>query len=400
MNWILHRKRLQALYGWLISAVVHLAALILFALLLRPLAGDLFRTIEVQASWEPPGEEIVWFASTAMPTVSDGSFHPGVFTSADPTYSFSIDNPVSTLARGPGGPGSETKNADLSSGKGGPQGTASFFGTQASGHRFVYVLDVSTSMNARGGKRLERAALELLRSIDELYEDQSFYVIVFAGQTRFMFESSGMSSALIPATLENKKRLRAWLRTISQMPGTDPREALQFGLSLHPDCLFLLSDGEFNYSSRRTRLFRLEDATAHELVARVNSMNIPVHTVAFEDQASEPAMSQLASMTHGIHRFVPAPEEPEGSGGVGSRSLNRIVARYLFRAERSGEVAASAEIAERRAAFWLSRGKEYELLNEQAMAAECYRRITREFPLTTAAKAAEQSLAQLLPHTK
>jgi Mg-chelatase subunit ChlD len=49
----------------------------------------------------------------------------------------------------------------------------SFFGTQAEGDNLVYVLDVSGSMGEEGGRRLKRAMSELLRSIEQLTEDQS-----------------------------------------------------------------------------------------------------------------------------------------------------------------------------------------------------------------------------------
>ena len=47
----------------------------------------------------------------------------------------------------------------------------SFFGIEAGGHEFVYVLDVSGSMQ---GRRFDRASEELLRSVEQLGPHQRF----------------------------------------------------------------------------------------------------------------------------------------------------------------------------------------------------------------------------------
>lgn len=132
----------------------------------------------------------------------------------------------------------------------GPQ--AEYFGTIADGDRFVYVLDVSDSMNRRSGgtsrpsSRFEGASAELLRSIGQLTEDQWFYVILFSHQTRRMFDDNSVVPQMVPATPDNKARLRRWLASVKAGGGTDPRQALRLALELKPSAVFLLSDGEFN----------------------------------------------------------------------------------------------------------------------------------------------------------
>jgi hypothetical protein len=59
-----------------------------------------------------------------------------------------------------------------------------FFGTEARGDRFVFVVDNSSSMK---GGRLEMAVAELRRTIDALSPRQSFYVIFVSDQTYPMF---------------------------------------------------------------------------------------------------------------------------------------------------------------------------------------------------------------------
>ena len=47
------------------------------------------------------------------------------------------------------------------------------------------------------------------------------------------------------ADLQAKNQLLAWLRLIEPDGGTDPRPAMKQAISLKPDAVFLLSDGEF-----------------------------------------------------------------------------------------------------------------------------------------------------------
>jgi hypothetical protein len=200
-------------------------------------------------------------------------------------------------------------------------------------------------MNASNGRRLERAALELLRSIDELYPDQEFFVIVFGYEARLMFGNS-LSPRTIPATLQNKQRLRDWLSGIKTISGTDPRDALRAGLAMQPSALFLLSDGEFNSTGRPTRLFGLTTESVEQVVETANTARTPVHTIAFEDQSAEPVMRKLAESTSGIHHFVPAPDRYVRIPDVKSRTvLRRAAESYRFRGERLPEPDDSPPVA-------------------------------------------------------
>ena len=69
-----------------------------------------------------------------------------------------------------------------------------------------------------------------------------------------------------PADSQNKGQLVSWLRMIEPDGGTDPRSALRQALSLRPEAVFLLSDGEFPKGTAET-------------VARINPQKIPIHCV-------------------------------------------------------------------------------------------------------------------------
>jgi hypothetical protein len=136
----------------------------------------------------------------------------------------------------------------------------SFFGLRARGQFFVFVVDQSGSMI--DDDRLTRAKIELLRSVFALQPPQRFEVIFYNEQATPM--PGGPEPR--PADLKNKNLLTAWLHLIGPDGGTDPRSAVAQALSLRPDAVFLLSDGEF-----------LEGTV--ERVAKLNPRKIPIHCV-------------------------------------------------------------------------------------------------------------------------
>src|SRR4051794_39032917 len=81
-----------------------------------------------------------------------------------------------------------------------------FFGTEARGNRFVFVVDNSSSMKSG---RFEMAEAELIKTVNGLTPRQSFYVIFVSDQTYPMFYPQ-REPDLVPATPANKKRLADW----------------------------------------------------------------------------------------------------------------------------------------------------------------------------------------------
>ena len=203
-------------------------------------------------------------------------------------------------------------------GSDGSAGGSEYFGTVAYGNRFVYILDKSISMNDNNAgqpapdSRFARARYELLRSIDKLAPYQSFYVILFSTTTRRMFDDESLAPVTIPATVENKQRLREWLEAAHVGGGTDPREALFLAVSIAPDAIFFLSDGDFNRVSGRKkhRLFA-GDPEAEDLVRRINRTYTPIHTFAYEDPSSKRRMENLAQLSGGEYKYIP-PRDQDG----------------------------------------------------------------------------------------
>lgn len=140
-----------------------------------------------------------------------------------------------------------------------PWRQTSFYGVRAEGKVFIFVVDCSGSMAAQG--RLERAKIEIRRSVLAMRHPQKFHVIFYDDQPRPM--PAGIPQA---ADSVGKDRLLGWLRMIEPDGGTDPRGAMTQALSMKPDGIFLLSDGEF------------PDGTA-ESIARANKARIPIHCI-------------------------------------------------------------------------------------------------------------------------
>lgn len=169
------------------------------------------------------------------------------------------------------------------------KGKASFFGVEAKGYKFVYVVDASGSMF---GRRFSKAHAELVASLMALDEHQSFYVIFF-NSTDYPQYYPLPEATLAPVSPKNLQKVIEWMGTgVTPFGETIPNSAISRALSLQPDAIFLLSDGEFSES-------------AAYVVRQENYRNVPIHTIAFESELGAFSLSQIARMTRGTYRFVP-----------------------------------------------------------------------------------------------
>jgi hypothetical protein len=166
-----------------------------------------------------------------------------------------------------------------------PWQQASFFGIRAKGQLFIYVVDCSGSMIDED--RLVRAKTELRRSVLRLQPPQSFKVIFYNDEILAMPGDLPRS-----ADWDSKSQMIQWLRLIEPDGETDPRGALGLALSLRPDAIFLLSDGEF------------PDGTA-EAVARKNKKKIPIHCVDLSGGEGGDHLKQIARESGGQYRSRP-----------------------------------------------------------------------------------------------
>ncbi len=276
--------------SWLSSIVVHVAGLLLLVLILAPadFGGTGLESFTITLRDEVRTDEIAMLETIQV----DADL---ASTLDDSSSSRSNSLRVQLVgSQGEAFTGKATRGT-LGSASG------SFFGIEAGGHQFVYVLDMSGSMK---GRRFDRATAELVRSVEQLGPHQSFYVLLFSSGTTQMFGSSEFLPKPIVATEENKARLADWLLTAFEGGGTDPREALRIAMTMNPSAIFMLSDGQFN-GRKNQKMEKLlgGNADAFSIVAAASAQT-PIHAIAFEDKSSRENMKRLAEMTRGEYRFV------------------------------------------------------------------------------------------------
>jgi len=169
------------------------------------------------------------------------------------------------------------------SGAGGGIGGANFFGLEAWGGKFVYVVDRSGSMK---GAPLKRAKAEMVRSIKSLNKRIEFFVIFYS--KGFM---SMPAKSLVEATDENKAKYIQWISDVTADGTTEPTGAMKKALGLKPDAIWLLSDGKFNDS--------ISDDIRNTNVDRVR-----IHTIAFFSREGEDVLKRIAAGSKGRYKFV------------------------------------------------------------------------------------------------
>ncbi|MEL7336016.1 MAG: hypothetical protein AAFN70_07425, partial [Planctomycetota bacterium] len=181
----------------------------------------------------------------------------------------------------------------------GEKSDVEFFGAHAYGTKFVFILDASTSMLARGGRRLERAQQKLLESVADLGEDKQYCVLLF-NDTMFHMPSQ-RSPNYVTSNGESLVEIRQWFYDPPLRPATDPRKALLAAGKLKPDAVFLLSDGDFNNGSMDGPMNVMN-------IVRRYMGGVPIHTIAYENQACLTNMKQIGKLTGGTVTFVSANE--------------------------------------------------------------------------------------------
>lgn len=162
--------------------------------------------------------------------------------------------------------------------------SASFFGIEAGGKSFVFVVDLSGSM---AGHRFRFAKAELRRSLEKLASDQRYY-IVFFNTVAFPMPAAN----LLNATTQNRAKTARWISQMQTGGFTNPWPALQVAMELEPDAIFFLTDGEFDPMV----VERIEPASTSD--------STPIHTIAFQSRDGEELLKAIARKTRGTYRFV------------------------------------------------------------------------------------------------
>ncbi len=184
-------------------------------------------------------------------------------------------------------------------GRAGGSGT-SFMGIETKAQRICYILDFSGSMYSADrpkSPKIMHMLLELKRSVTQLPDDHSFYVIFFDDDDLPMGPTS-----MVRATSGNRAQWFKWSDDAVFGPdsggGTDPSGALNYALeNLKPDAIYLLTDGGFD-TGRSLEVINLHNADRH----------CQINTVGFHDRSNEAGMQQIAKENRGEYKYIPPPQ--------------------------------------------------------------------------------------------
>jgi len=171
-------------------------------------------------------------------------------------------------------------------------GAASFFGVEARGTRFAYIVDVSGSMGVAG--KLDLLRQELIRSLDALLESAEFFVVLYNRDASPL----GGRDRWIEADPAGKRWARNALAKIDSAGGTNPMPGFEivFARRPRPDAIYFMTDGEF------------DKEIAAEIIRLNSKVRIPIHCITFVSRKSEELMRRIASHSDGSYTHV------EGAG--------------------------------------------------------------------------------------
>lgn len=297
----LERITLAGLAG---SAVVHLLIVLVAALVtVRYSLGDVggsggqgveFAVLDESALAEDTGLALAPERAAVETSVADSPV-PLDLLAATSGQQRSIDDLSESIAPAldPGGGGlaaldAQTGSAGAGSGQGG-----SFFGLEAKGRRFAYIVDVSGSMNQRvtqSRTRWDQTRAELTRSIRALEPDAEFHVQLFSSDSASLFGVRVWSRA----NAVNKRLAADGLLTVDPDGGTEPLGGFEtvFALDPRPDAIYFMSDGE------------VRDAEAFAAaVGRMNGRDrVTIHCVLVGDAGGGDALRRVEQMMQAIAR--------------------------------------------------------------------------------------------------
>jgi len=296
------RRRHDVPVAWLVSVALHTAILAVVVLVTwsgsgAPRTSGPERSVRVVLPEDKPGIESPRAAPTpletlagelAVPRLEDSLQVEPIGDVSESSRSPSKVERVIGIDVGGGGEmpaGKKGDWTDFGAGGGGAGGKgASFFGLEAHGRKFVFVVDRSGSM---AGAKLERAKAELIRSVRALERGSTFYTLFFNTAHKAM-----PARDLVRATEGNKRKHFAWVSDIHAGGSTDPTSAMKLALSLKPDVIWLLSDGIFH-------------AQAAVVIKGANPrQKVQIHTIAFYSREGEVVLRRIAEENRGRYRFV------------------------------------------------------------------------------------------------
>ncbi len=303
----LAKGRLRSVPSWVVSLVVHGIALLILGIITIQTLDD-SKVFSIQAS--SAESETVVFEAIAEDQPQELEAEP--IDSANPSPAFESlatlttpslsDNPQLAVEAIPASVrGSSTAEMLTSPKSSGARGaSAQFFGAEAAGNTFCFVVDSSGSMRKDGA--FDAAKRELLRSISALKPTQRFYIYFFSDKVESLRLGNREPEKFpVYATPENLRLAAAWIDGIKIRGGRAPNDAFDLAIEMEPDAIFLLFDGDtkVDVAAHLRKVNRVDDLLSGP-VPRVS-----IHTIGFGDRRHETLMIRIAEENLGTYRFVP-----------------------------------------------------------------------------------------------
>lgn len=265
--------------AWVVSILVHMVGLALMFAIVFPHASS-EEAIVPEARIEILGDlQSIVFEPVKETEVVDPKPQEVPLEARYRPKAFDKPSALTTSAKpelpviGIGSSGGDFAQYGLAVGSGsGPE----FFGLggQTRGaRRIVYVVDRSGSML----DTFQHVRVELLRSINALRRSQKFHVIFFNAGPPL----ENPPRKLVSAINAQKTSLFEFLSKVHPSGSTDPARAMRRALSLEPDLVYFLTDGEFDAAllpkldqwnrDRRVRIFTIAyfDVGGADLLERI-----------------------------------------------------------------------------------------------------------------------------------
>jgi len=295
------RLRATTLFAGSLSLCVHLCLLLVLALIVleRPLASVRLGTGEspLAVLSEADLRDFIYTDLREDTPTETELTDPEIFTDADMSAS-SLHESLSALDVGDLGALSGSGGDEVGEGVGSAAvggSAASFFGVEARGTRFAYVVDVSGSMM---GERMEMLKGALTVSIQSLSEGARFSIILFSS------DAHTLTRGWVEVTPQSVRETLTLIRGIQAGGGTNPLPGFEiaFGMSPKPDAIYFMTDG----------IFAQPDMVA-QAIDRMNSgggRKAQVHCITFIDRDAEQIMRVIARRSGGTYTHISGSGRP------------------------------------------------------------------------------------------
>jgi hypothetical protein len=200
---------------------------------------------------------------------------------------------------GLGGAGSgEGMGGGTGDGLGGAGGEARFFGVEARGSRFAFVVDVSGSM--MDPSKIGALQAALIESVEGMLESANFCVILYSTDALPL-----MGERWVRATDDNQSAAKRNIMQISPQGSTNPLPGFEMAFRLlpRPDAVYFMTDGVFSKEIEEELPGFIEQKNRGE------DARIAVHCITFADRGAEKLMRRIARQSGGSYTHVEAPRK-------------------------------------------------------------------------------------------